>query len=127
MLAVVDLYGFSNLGATVSAPSSRYDRQARLTLRELGPPGRDQAAYAARSPLSRAGLLTAPLLQVVGSLDRATRPDVVALTRAVRMDGGSATLRVIPGSNHGFAFGNAASRLVWDDVASFLRHLHLAN
>jgi dipeptidyl aminopeptidase/acylaminoacyl peptidase len=125
--AVVDLYGFSNLGATVSDPSSRYDRQARLTLRELGPPARNRAAYAARSPLSRAGLLTAPVLQVVGGRDRETKPDVLALTRAIRMSGGSATLRVIPGSAHGFAFGAAASSLVWDDVASFLRHRHLAN
>ena len=125
--AIVDLYGFSNLGATVSDPSSRYDRQARLTLRELGPPARNRAAYAARSPLSRAGLLGAPLLQVVGGQDRATRPDVLALTRAVRASGGSATLRVIPGSAHGFAFGNAASPLVWDDVSGFLRRLHLAN
>ena len=126
MQAVVDLYGFSNLGATVSGPSSR-GRQARLTLRELGPPARNRALYAARSPLSRAGLLTTPLLQVVGSRDRATRPDVLALTRAVRVSGGSATLRVIPGSSHGFAFGNAASSLAWDQVAGFLRNLHLAN
>jgi acetyl esterase/lipase len=56
-----------------------------------------------------------------------TQPDVLALTRAIRMRGGSATMRVIPGSNHGFAFGTAASPLVWDDVVSFLRHLHLAN
>jgi dipeptidyl aminopeptidase/acylaminoacyl peptidase len=125
--AVVDLYGFSNLGATVTAPSSRYDRQARLTLRELGAPARSQAAYAARSPLSRARLLTAPLLQVVGGRDRATQPDVLALARAIRISGGSATLRVIPGSNHGFAFGTAASQLAWDEVVSFLRHLHLAN
>jgi dipeptidyl aminopeptidase/acylaminoacyl peptidase len=125
--AVVDLYGFSNLGATVSDPSSRYDPQARLTLRELGPPSRNRAAYAARSPLSRAGLLPAPVLQVVGGRDRATKPDVLSLTRALRMSGGSATLRVIPGATHGFAFGAAASPLVWDDVASFLRHLHLAN
>jgi dipeptidyl aminopeptidase/acylaminoacyl peptidase len=125
--AVVDLYGFSNLAATVSAPSSRYDREARLTLRELGPPARNRRAYAARSPLSRARLLDAPLLQVVGSRDRATRPDVVALTRAIRMGGGAATLRVIPGSNHGFAFGTAASPLAWHEVAGFLRHLHLAN
>jgi dipeptidyl aminopeptidase/acylaminoacyl peptidase len=124
--AVVDLYGFANLGATVADPSSRYDRQARLTLRELGRPARNQAAYAARSPLSRAGLLTAPLLQVVGGRDRVTRPDVFALTRAIRMSGGSATLHVIPGSNHGFAFGAAASPIVWRDVASFLRHLNLA-
>jgi acetyl esterase/lipase len=59
--------------------------------------------------------------------DRATKPDVLALTRALRMSGGSATLRVIPGATHGFAFGAAAGPLVWDDVASFLRHLHLAN
>jgi dipeptidyl aminopeptidase/acylaminoacyl peptidase len=124
--AVVDLYGFSNLGATLSDPSSRWDRQARLTLRELGPPARNQVLYAARSPLSRAGLLTAPLLQLVGSRDRATRPDVLALTRAVRTSGGSATLRVIPGSNHGFAFGNAASSLAWDQVTGFLRNLQLA-
>jgi dipeptidyl aminopeptidase/acylaminoacyl peptidase len=125
--AVVDLYGFSNLGTTVSAPSSRYDRQARLTLRELGRPARNQAAYATRSPLSRAGLLTAPLLQVVGGRDRATQPDVLALTRAVRMSGGSATLRLIPGSNHGFAFGTHSSPLVWDEVARFFRQLRLSN
>jgi pimeloyl-ACP methyl ester carboxylesterase len=111
----------------VSDPSSRYDPQARLTLRELGPPSRNRAAYAARSPLSRAGLLPAPVLQVVGGRDRATKPDVLALARAIRMSRGSATLRVIPGATHGFAFGAAASPLVWDDVASFLRHLHLAN
>ena len=125
--AVVDLYGFSNLGATVSDPSSRYDREARLTLRELGPPARNRAAYAARSPLSRAELLAVPVLQVVGGRDRATTPDVLALARAIKVSGGSATLRVIPGANHGFAFGAAASPLVWDDVASFLRHLRLAS
>jgi dipeptidyl aminopeptidase/acylaminoacyl peptidase len=125
--AVVDLYGFSNLGATVSDPSSRWDRQARLTLRELGPPARNQSLYAARSPLSRAGLLSAPVLQVVGGRDRATRPDVLALTRAIRRSGGSATLHVIPGSTHGFAFGTTASPIVWNDVAGFLQQLHLAN
>jgi dipeptidyl aminopeptidase/acylaminoacyl peptidase len=125
--AVVDFYGFSNLGATVSDPSSRYDRQARLTLRELGPPARNRAAYAARSPLFRAGLLTAPLFQAVGGRDRATRPDVLALTRAIRTSGGSPTLRVIAGSTHGFAFGTAASPLVWHEVAGFLRRLQLAN
>ena len=127
VLAVVDLYGFSDLGATVSAPASRYDRQARLTLRTLGPPVRHRAAYAARSPLSRAGALTAPLLQIVGGRDRATRPDVLALDRAVRLRGGVAVLRVIPRSHHGFAFGTAASSHVWRDVRSFLRHLRLAN
>ena len=125
--AIVDLYGFSNLGATVSDPSSRYDPQARLTLRELGSPARNQSLYAARSPLSRAGLLSAPVLQVVGGRDRVTRPDVLALTRAIRKGGGSATMHVIPGSTHGFAFGTAASPLVWDDVTSFLRQLHLAS
>ena len=125
--AVVDLYGFANLGATVADPSSRYDPQARLTRRELGPPAGNQAQYAARSPLARAGLLTAPVLQVVGGRDRVTRPDVLALTRAIRKSGGSATLHVIPGSTHGFAFGAAASPLVWDDVTSFLQQLHLAN
>jgi dipeptidyl aminopeptidase/acylaminoacyl peptidase len=124
--AVVDLYGFSNLGATVSAPASRYDRQALLTVRELGPPAGNQAAYVTRSPLSRAGLLAEPLLQVVGGRDHVTRPDVLALTRAVRMRGGSATLHVVPGSNHGFAFGTQTSSLVWSEVASFLRQLHLA-
>jgi dipeptidyl aminopeptidase/acylaminoacyl peptidase len=124
--AVVDLYGFSDLAATVSDPSSRYDPQARLTLRELGPPARNRAAYAARSPLARAGLLTAPLFQAVGSHDRVTQPEVVALTRAIRMSGGSPTLRVIPGSTHGFAFGSATSPLVWHDIASFLRRLRLA-
>ena len=125
--AVIDLYGFSNLGATVSDPSSRYDRQARLTLRELGPPASNRAGYASRSPLARAGLLTAPVLQVVGGRDRVTRPDVLALTRAIRASGGSATLHVIPGSTHGFAFGTTASPLVWDEVTSFLRRLRLAN
>jgi dipeptidyl aminopeptidase/acylaminoacyl peptidase len=125
--AVVDLYGFSNLGATVSAPASRYDRQARLTVRQLGPPAGNRPAYAMRSPLSRAGLLAAPLLQVVGSRDRATWPDVLALTRAVRTSGGSATVHAIPGGNHGFAFGTRTSSLVWSDVANFLRHLRLAH
>jgi pimeloyl-ACP methyl ester carboxylesterase len=111
----------------VSDPSSRYDCEARLTLRELGPPARNRAAYAARSPLARADLLAVPVLQVVGGRDRATTPDVLALARAIQISGGSATLRVIPGANHGFAFGAAASPLVWDDVASFLRQLRLAN
>jgi dipeptidyl aminopeptidase/acylaminoacyl peptidase len=124
---VVDLYGFSNLAATVSDPSSRYDPQARLTLRELGPPARNRSLYAARSPLSRARLLSAPVLQVVGGGDRVTRPDVLALTRAIRRSGGSATMHVIPGSAHGFAFGAAASPLVWNDVTSFLRQLRLAS
>jgi dienelactone hydrolase len=52
---------------------------------------------------------------------------VLALTRAIRKSGGSATLHVIPGSTHGFAFGAAASPLVWDDVTSFLQQRHLAN
>ena len=125
--AVVDLYGFSNLGATLSDPSSRYDGQARLTVRELGPPARNAAAYAARSPLSRAKRLTAPLLQVVGGRDRATQPDVIALTRAIRASGRTPVLHVIPRRTHGFAFGTAASPLVWRQVDDFLRRLHLAN
>jgi len=52
---------------------------------------------------------------------------VLALTRAIRASGGSATLHVIPGSTHGFAFGTTASPLVWDEVTSFLRRLRLAN
>jgi dipeptidyl aminopeptidase/acylaminoacyl peptidase len=125
--AVVDLYGFSDLGATVTGPGSRWDRQARLTLRELGPPQRAQAAYAARSPLFRASLFAAPLLQIVGSRDRTTQPDVLALARAVRLHGNHAVTQVIPGSNHGLAFGTPASSLVWRDVGSFLRGLRLAN
>jgi dipeptidyl aminopeptidase/acylaminoacyl peptidase len=124
--AVVDLYGFSDLGETVTGQGSRWDRQARLTLRELGPPWRARAAYAARSPLSRANLFAAPLLQIVGSRDRATRPDVLALTRAVRLHGDPAVMYVIAGGNHGLAFGTRASSLVWRDVGSFLRGLRLA-
>lgn len=124
--AVVDLYGFSSLGRTVAAPSSRYDRQARLTLRELGPPARNPSAYAARSPLSLAGKLKVPVFQAVGSRDRATLPDVLALQRALRLRGRAAVLLTIPGSTHGFAFGSAASPLVWRGVASFLRNLGLA-
>ena len=124
--AVVDLYGFSNLGATVIDPSSRYDPQARLTLRTLGPPARDRTAYAARSPLSRADAISAPLLQIVGGQDHDTLPDVQALTRAVRRDGGTAEMHVIPDDRHGFAFGTAASSQLWTEVSSFLRGLGLA-
>jgi dipeptidyl aminopeptidase/acylaminoacyl peptidase len=118
--AVVDLYGFSDLGATISSPSSRYDRQALLTLRELGPPAGNASAYAARSPLARAALLSAPLFQAVGSADRATRPDVVALTRAIRSHGGAPVLYVIPGLGHGLAFGSASSPRLWGAVSHFL-------
>jgi dipeptidyl aminopeptidase/acylaminoacyl peptidase len=124
--AVVDLYGFSNLGATVIDPSSRYDPQARLTLRTLGPPARDRTAYAARSPLSRASALSVPLLQIVGGEDHDTLPDVQALTRAVRRNGGTAVMHVIPDDRHGFAFGTAASSQLWTEVGSFLRGLGLA-
>lgn len=124
--AVVDLYGFSNLGATVIDPSSRYDPQARLTLRTLGPPAHDRSAYAARSPLSRADALSVPLLQIVGGRDHDTLPDVQALTRAVRRTGGTAVLHVIPDDRHGFAFGTAASSQLWTEVVSFLRALGLA-
>ena len=124
--AVVDLYGFSNLGATVSEPSSRYDPQARLTLRQLGPPARAARAYASRSPLFRAGLLKVPLFQAVGASDRDTRPDVIALTRAIRAHGGTSVLHVLPGLAHGFAFGSTASPLVWHEISDFLKHLRLA-
>jgi dipeptidyl aminopeptidase/acylaminoacyl peptidase len=125
--AVVDLYGFSDLAATVSGAASRYDPQARLTLRTLGPPARDRAAYASRSPLSRASSLRAPLLQIVGGRDRVTRPDVLALTRAVRLSGGTAVLHVIPDSRHGFAFGTAASAQAWREVKNFLSRLQLTS
>jgi dipeptidyl aminopeptidase/acylaminoacyl peptidase len=123
--AVVDLYGFSDLGATVTEPSSRYDPQSRLTIRELGPPAQNAGAYAARSPLSRERLLKAPIFQAVGGADRDTLPDVLALDRAIRARGGTAELHMIPGFPHGFAFGSSASPLVWREVAGFLERLGL--
>lgn len=124
--AVVDLYGFSDLAATVSDPSSRYDPQARLTLRALGPPANNQTAYAARSPLALAALLRAPLFQLVGGSDRSTRPEVLALSRALRARGRASELHVIPGRAHGFAFGSSSSAIVWREVVAFLRRLGLA-
>jgi hypothetical protein len=64
---------------------------------------------------------------VVGDRGSPDNQDVLALTRAIQMSGGSATLRVVTGATHGFAFGAAASPLVWEDVSSLLRQLQLAS
>ncbi|WP_338333231.1 S9 family peptidase [Acetobacter sp. LMG 32666] len=114
--AGVSLYGVTDLRALAQ---ETHKFEARYLDGLVGPWPAAEGVYVARSPLSVASQIKAPVLLLQGTEDKVVPPaQAHAMAQALRAAGASCTLHEFPGEGHGFR-KEATIRQAWEMELAF--------